>query len=719
MISTLKNKRYSRAIVALVMLFTLIVSLFPIDFVGAQTSNTNVTVDLANNGAADAVFFGASNSMAGASIAVGDINADRIDDLIIGVPSNDGPGDRSRAGEVKVFFGGAAIKGNFDLTSMRGDVQIFGATAFDLLGSNIGLFDVNSDGIRDLVMSAPGADGINDARDNAGEIVAVFGGNSFRGGVIDFAVTRPGLTAVGPFSGSQIGSSLAGADLNGDTNQDLIIGAPSGGQQGAGLLIALRGTNIDVGGNRVIDLGGSQDIVFSITLNTSNARLGTNVAAGDVNGDGRQDIIVSAPGLTNSSGVATGGILVLNGPIMLQRPTGPVTANFVALGASNASRFGEGLVVGDVDGDQVDDVVVSAPGQGANGRTNSGQAFVFYGGATLSGNKDLSSSMADASFSGANPGDQLGSALSINPGTTTPALSVSPLLLADINRDGMRDLIVGAPSSTNPAGRPRNGQALIFLKGGNRFEQRDIQTKPADVTILGARAGDQMANRFAVGDINNDSKPDLVIAAPASSGPQNRTNGGAIFVVSNFNLNAQGNNQPPVLSAVANQTVPETATVMVDFSALDPDGAITFSLDRPPTPSFVTLQDLGGGKGRLVISPPAGSRGSYTIALRATDNGNPPLFDAKSFSLTVTPPAPIISAAAFDGKNLTIIGSRFGTGAKVRINSVDQSAKIKSSSDTSITVKGKSKKLGLVTGANMIIVTDSAGNVSQPFILNL
>ncbi len=719
MTGQIQQKKYSRAIVALVMLFTLIVSLFPIDFVGAQTSNTNVTVDLANNAAADITLFGNTNSMAGSSIAVGDINGDKVDDLIIGVPSNDGPGGRSRSGEVKVFFGGANFRGTFDLTSMRGDVQIFGASAFDLLGTNVGLFDVNSDGIRDLVMSAPGGDGLNDSRDNAGELYALFGGNGFSSAVIDLSITRPGLLAIGPTSGAQIGSSLAGADLNGDGNQDLIIGAPLGGQQSAGVVLALRGINITVGNSQVIDLGGSQDLVFSVTVNVPNARLGTNVSAGDLNGDGRQDLIFSAPGLANGSSV-TGGVLVINGPIILQRPTGTVTPSFISMGPSNASRFGEGLVVGDIDGDQVDDLIVSAPGQAANGRASSGQTYVFYGGATIVGSRDLASTTADASFAGANPGDQLGSALSINPGTTTPALSVSPLLLADINRDGVRDLIIGAPNSTNPAGRPRNGQALIFLKGGNRFEQRDIQTKPADVTILGSRAGDQIANRFAVGDINNDTKPDLIIAAPASPGPQGRTNAGAIFVVSNFNLNAQGNNQPPVLAAVANQSVPETSTVMVDFSAIDPDSAITFSVDRPPTPSFVTLQDLGGGRGRLLISPPAGSRGSYTIALRATDNGNPPLFDAKSFSLTVTPPGPLIMTAVFDGKKqLTIVGTRFGTNPKVRINNVDQSAKIQTASDGLITLKGKAKKLGLVPGANMVIVTDSNGVSSPPVVVNL
>lgn len=711
-----QKRNFSRSLIVLVMFFALIISLFPVDYVDAQ-QNMNVTVDLANTGAADISIFGRAETMAGASVAVGDLNGDRIDDLVVGMPSSDGGVNRVRCGEVRIFFGGANFRGTFDLASSAGDVRIIGADVIDLLGSNVGLFDVNADGRRDLVIAAPGGDGLNNSRNDAGELYAFFGGTGFNSSTIDLATVRPGLLAIGPVAGAQIGASLASADFNGDGNQDLLIGAPLAGQQGNGLVLALRG--ISIVGNQVIDLGGSQDIVFSVTINTPNARFGTNVAAGDLNSDGRQDIIVAAPGLTNNSGQATGGVIIISGPISLQSNPNPVTPSFVAFGPSINSRFGEGLLVGDVDADQIDDLVISAPGHMANGRASSGQTYVFYGSAPLVGTRDLSTSMADASFSGANPGDQLGSAVSINPGTPNIIPSTPPMLLADINRDGFRDLIIGAPNSTNPAGRARNGQALIFLKGGNRFEQRDVQIKPPDSVILGPRTGDQIGSRFAVGDLNNDTMPDLVITAPASMGNQGRNNGGAIFVVSNFNLNAQGNNQAPVLSTVPNQTVPETSTVMVDFSAVDPDGTITLSVDRPPTPSFVTLQDMGGGRGRLIISPPAGSRGSFVVALRATDNGNPPLFDAKSFVLTVTPPAPIIMAAAFDGKNLTIIGSRFGTNAKVLINNVDQSKKIKANTDTSITVKGKAKKLGLVPGNNTVVVVDSAGNASQPAIVVL
>ncbi len=712
--SRLQEKIRSRFLVALTMVFALIISCFPIDVPHAQM-NMNVTVDLANPSAADITILGRTDTMAGASIAVGDINGDKIDDLIIGLPNSDAGIDRTRCGEVKIFFGGSSFKGTFDLASSKGDVQLIGADVFDLLGTNVGLFDVNADGVRDLVMSAPGGDGLNNSRSNAGELYVLFGGKGFSSSTVDFATTKPGALIIGPIAGAQIGSSLAGADLNGDGNQDLIIGAPLANQNN-GMVIALRG--ISLANNQVIDLGGSQDIVSIISSNIANSRFGTNVASGDLNTDGKPDLIVSAPGLMNN-GQPTGGAFIFSGPIPLQSTSGPINPTFTLFGASANSRLGEGLLVGDIDGDQVDDLIITAPGQAANGRASSGQTYVFYGSAPLTGTRDLAVSMADASFAGANPGDQIGSTISVNPGTPNIVPTTPPLLLADINQDGIKDLIIGAPNSTNPASRPRNGQALIFLKGGNRFEQRDIQAKPPDAAILGPRSGDQIGTRFAIGDLNGDGKPDLVITAPASVGPQNRSNSGAIFVVSNFNLNAQGNNQPPMLAAVASQTVPETSTVMVNFSAVDPDGTVMLSVDRPPTPSFVTVQDLGGGKGVITIAPPAGSRGTYTIALRATDNGIPPLFDTKSFTLTVTPPGPLIMAAAFDGKKLlTIIGSRFGVKPKVIINNVDQSAKVTTSTDTTIMVKGKAKKLGLVTGQNTIIVTDSNGVSSPPFILN-
>jgi photosystem II stability/assembly factor-like uncharacterized protein len=76
-------------------------------------------------------------------------------------------------------------------------------------------------------------------------------------------------------------------------------------------------------------------------------------------------------------------------------------------------------------------------------------------------------------------------------------------------------------------------------------------------------------------------------------------------------------------------------------------------------------------------------------------------------------PRPTIDSASFDGKKkLTISGSAFGEAPRVLINGVDKSGKIKSSSDSSMTVKGKSNKLGLTEGDNtvQVITSDDAGS---------
>src|SRR5207253_779975 len=152
----------------------------------------------------------------------------------------------------------------------------------------------------------------------------------------------------------------------------------------------------------------------------------------------------------------------------------------------------------------------------------------------------------------------------------------------------------------------QNGETFILLRGGTRFEQRDLQLKPADITLLGARPLDRIGADFAIGDINADGKPDLIIAAPNANGPNNRTNAGMIFSVSNFNPNAPGNNQPPTISEIPSQRVGEGNTITIDVTAVDPDSAVTLSLVRPPTPSFVTLQDFGNGRGQITIAPPVG-----------------------------------------------------------------------------------------------------------------
>lgn len=675
------------------------------------TKATNTVVDLSTNNSADIVITGARpDDLAGTAIAVGDLNADNIDDLAIGIPGSDSPsGQRLNCGEVLVFFGKAGFSGTIDLSTVTPDARYVGAQPNDALGSNLAFIDVNRDQIKDLVIAAPSSD-INQSRTDAGALYVILGSrNPIQSR--DFAATQPDMFIIGPRINSFIGTSLAGGDFNGDGGEDLIVGAADasstvGGPQRGAVFIFF---TFNITPPFTVDLGNPEQVSVTIFGAASGDKFGTSVATADLNRDGRRDLIVGAPNSSSGSRSLAGSVNVLYGPFS----TGTVidlsrtSAGFTLIGPNTNSRLGEAVAIGDVDGDRIDDLIATAPGNTFNNRTSAGQAFIMYGSAPLIGSRDLATLPADASVGGVNAGDQLGSGQS--------------LLITDIDKDNLLDLLVSASNSTNPADRARNGQVYILLKGGGRFEQRDLQTKPADVTILGARALDQIGTRIAAGDINNDGKRDLVIGAPNASGlVGNRSRAGMIYSISKFNQGSTGNNQPPTITPIPSQTVPETTTATVDVAAVDPDGRVTLSLINPPTPSFVTLTDFGNGTGRITISPPANSRGTYTVRVRATDNGNPPLSATVDFALTVIPPAPLIQSASFDGKKtLTIIGTRFGTSPKVLINNTDRSSKIKSASDTQIQLKGKQSKLGLTAGDNTIQVIDASGNASNVVVIKI
>jgi hypothetical protein len=106
---------------------------------------------------------------------------------------------------------------------------------------------------------------------------------------------------------------------------------------------------------------------------------------------------------------------------------------------------------------------------------------------------------------------------------------------------------------------------------------------------------------------------------------------------------------------------------------------------------------------------------SFSVSFRGTGEYTIHSADASATVVQV----PTIGSASFASKTLTLTGSGFGTGPRVQVNGVDETAKIVSASDTSIALKGKKKKLGLHAGENRIVVTDAAGRSSAEYVLTL
>ncbi len=540
-----------------------------------------------------------SNAAAGASLDQGTLSSDGRRDLIIGAP-----GVGTATGKVFVVFGGTIPTGDLSLTAA--DVVFNGAAASDRFGTATAAGNIrtteSSDSPRDLVVGAPGAD------DGKGRVYLFAAGSGFPESAVRNAGTAGGasgytLRIIGR-AGDQLGVSLATADVDLDGFRDIVIGA-----QGNSRVYIIKG-------GTALAAGSTIDLSMTAPLTEiTGPGIGSIVAAGDVTGDNRSELLIAAPQddtgkvymLINTPGVFTG---------VMNLPGGAVALSGVGTG----DLAGLSITLPDFDSDGIKDVVIGAPGADPAGRGNAGSVYVLWGRAAA-GWTSRSLSASDVSFIGEAAGIQLGAFVTSG----------------SVNRDSQDDIVMLAYGA-----RSSQGELQLYY-GGSRASRTgviDLATRPVARRFFATPSPGLLATA-AVFEVTGEGARDVIVGVPTASGGGLTANG-LVY----FSLSPRMRLSPSSLTIKGSRVVARSGAVQV----LNPGiGNVTWSATSNAPWLIVSpangVSSAGApGTLTLTVNPiAAAGSGAATVTIRST---------SVDLTMTLTLPVKVVCCTTmsdFDG----------------------------------------------------------------------
>ena len=361
--------------------------------------------------------------------------------------------------------------------------------AGDQFGAALATADFDGDGYEDVAIGVPYED--DDATDD-GYVAIHYGSNR---GLLPARAERIGqaLAGTGSENGDHFALALAAGNFNGDAYGDLAVGVPDEDDVATdeGMVIVLLGSSQGLNPVQAVFLSqvGAQK--------EGSDRFGAALAAGDFNGDGRDELAVGIPG-EDDGATNDGNVMVFAGT-----PSGPSTTgirfNQATCGCSdraNDDAFGEVLATGNFDSDSWDDLAVGIPSED-DVAVDDGNVLVFYGSATgLTTNVAERVSQVDAGRP-SEIGDRFGASLAVG----------------DFNSEGHDDLAIGVPNEFQNA--VDDGAVIVFY--GSNAGLLPASTELVLQSTGGAESsevGDRFGTALAAGDFDGDGWSDLGVSIP-------------------------------------------------------------------------------------------------------------------------------------------------------------------------------------------------------------
>jgi hypothetical protein len=433
----------------------------------------------------------------GSALARGDYNGDGKDDLAVGSPMADSGGIVD-VGVVDIFLGTAAgLAHQREIWQNEASpTHTFAANA--RFGTALANGDFNGDGRTDLAIGAPGT--TVEGAAGAGAVHIAHG--SFAGPILVQTWTQnsPGI-ADHAESNDRFGNSLTAGDFDGDGFDDLAIGVLENvnGYLLAGAVHVLYGSKKGLVKSR--DQFWHQDKAKLPSTSATGEAFGYGLCSGDWNADGFEDLAIGIPKDDFDLSVRVGAIQVLWGTkngLRTKNNRYLTAAAFPGDPADISMAIGGAMITADLNGDNVDDLVVGAPGANVDGEEDVGAVFVVLG-----------SSDTD---------DVLNSMLTIFQGMPSIAGGDEPedhfgfsLAAGDVDRNGLTDLIVGVPGED--AAVDDEGTFRVLLnEAGKPFP---AYGKHLNQSVFGAsqEVGDAYGHAIAMGDFTGDGAADVVVSS--------------------------------------------------------------------------------------------------------------------------------------------------------------------------------------------------------------